>query len=80
MKGKDKIQEPRMIKNRDIPLLSRVLCVMQDVCIALIPAGLASVWFFGLRAAILIAVSVAIETMRQLESQMLMRHYKGFLE
>ena len=27
----------------------------------------------------LIAVSVAIETMRQLESQMLMRHYKGFL-
>ena len=32
--------------------------VMQDVCIALIPAGLASVWFFGLRAAILIAVSV----------------------
>lgn len=33
--------------------------VMQDVCIALIPAGLAGVWFFGLRAAILIAVSVA---------------------
>ncbi|WP_102411497.1 RnfABCDGE type electron transport complex subunit D [Beduinella massiliensis] len=32
--------------------------VMQDVCIALIPAGLAGVWFFGLRAAILIAVSV----------------------
>ncbi len=30
-------------------------------------------------SSILIAVSVAIETMRQLESQMLMRHYKGFL-
>lgn len=32
MKGKERTQEPRIIKNRDIPLLSRVLCVMQDVC------------------------------------------------
>lgn len=32
MKGKERIQEPRVIKNRDILLLSRVLCVMQDVC------------------------------------------------
>ncbi len=30
-------------------------------------------------SSLLIAVSVAIETMRQLESQMTMRHYKGFL-
>ena len=30
-------------------------------------------------SSLLIAVSVAIETMRQLESQMLMRHYRGFL-
>lgn len=29
---------------------------------------------------IIIVVSVALETMKQLESQMLMRHYKGFLE
>ena len=29
---------------------------------------------------ILIIVGVALETMRQLESQMMMRHYKGFLE
>lgn len=29
---------------------------------------------------ILIVVSVALETVKQLESQMLMRHYKGFLE
>ena len=29
---------------------------------------------------ILIVVGVAIETVRQIESQMLMRHYKGFLE
>lgn len=32
MKGKERTQEPRIIKNRDIPLLSRVLYVMQDVC------------------------------------------------
>ncbi len=31
-------------------------------------------------SSLLIAVSVAMETMRQLESQMLMRHYKGFLK
>lgn len=29
---------------------------------------------------ILIVVSVALDTMRQLESQLMMRHYKGFLE
>lgn len=32
--------------------------LMADVCIAMIPAAIASVWFFGLRALILIAVSV----------------------
>jgi preprotein translocase subunit SecY len=29
---------------------------------------------------LLIVVGVALDTMRQLESQMMMRHYKGFLE
>ena len=29
---------------------------------------------------ILIVVGVALDTMRQMESQMMMRHYKGFLE
>jgi len=29
---KQAAQEPRIIKNRDIPLLSRVMYVMQDVC------------------------------------------------
>ena len=29
---------------------------------------------------VLIIVGVAIDTMRQMESQMMMRHYKGFLE
>lgn len=26
------MNEPRIIKNRDIPMLARVLCVMQDIC------------------------------------------------
>jgi preprotein translocase subunit SecY len=29
---------------------------------------------------LLIMVSVALETMRQIESQLVMRHYKGFLK
>lgn len=33
--------------------------IMLDVCIALLPAALASVWFFGLRAALVIVLSVA---------------------
>lgn len=32
--------------------------VMQDVCIALLPAGLAAIWFFGLRAGVLMFWSV----------------------
>lgn len=32
--------------------------LMMDVCIAMIPAGIAAVWYFGLRALVLIAVSV----------------------
>ncbi len=36
------------------------------------------VWFGG--TAVLILVGVALDTIKQMESQMLMRHYKGFLE
>lgn len=36
------------------------------------------VWFAG--SGVLILVGVALETVKQIESQMLMRHYKGFLE
>ena len=35
-------------------------------------------WFGG--TAVLILVGVALDTIKELESQMLMRHYKGFLE
>ena len=41
-------------------------------------AGLGSVAFAG--TSIIIVVGVALETFRELEAQMTMRHYKGFLE
>ena len=37
-----------------------------------------NVWFGG--TALLIVVGVALDTVKQIESQMLMRHYKGFLD
>lgn len=51
--------------------------------IALIPTIVFAVWViqqfpFG-GTSILITVGVALETMKQLESQLLMRHYEGFL-
>jgi preprotein translocase subunit SecY len=52
-------------------------------CIALLPAVM--FYFFGTReipfggAAIMIIVGVALETMKQIEAQLQMRHYEGFL-
>ena len=43
-----------------------------------LPESLSSVAFGG--TSILIVVGVALETVQQLESQLVMRHYKGFLE
>jgi len=40
--------------------------------------GIKGVWFGG--TAVLILVGVALDTVKQVESQMLMRHYKGFLD
>ena len=37
-----------------------------------------NIWFGG--TSLLILVGVALETVKQIESQMLMRHYKGFLD
>ena len=50
-----------------IPMLVRFL-----------PQGLGNIAFGG--TSILIVVGVALETVQQLESQLVMRHYKGFLE
>ena len=50
----------------------------------LIPSVVLAIWgisqfpFGG--TSILITVGVALETMKQLESQLLMRHYEGFLK
>jgi preprotein translocase subunit SecY len=40
--------------------------------------GITGVWFAG--TGLLILVGVALDTVKQIESQMLMRNYKGFLE
>ncbi len=40
--------------------------------------NISGIWFGG--TAVLILVGVALDTVKQMESQMLMRHYKGFLE
>lgn len=40
--------------------------------------GVQGLWFGG--TSLLILVGVALDTVKQMESQMLMRHYKGFLE
>jgi preprotein translocase subunit SecY len=51
--------------------------------IALIPSIVLAYWAFGAfpfgGTSILITVGVALETMKQIESQLLMRHYEGFL-
>ncbi len=40
--------------------------------------GVGNIWFGG--TSLLIMVGVALETAKQIESQLMMRHYKGFLE
>ncbi|HET6714208.1 MAG TPA: preprotein translocase subunit SecY [Actinomycetota bacterium] len=52
--------------------------------IALIPTIVFKIWDFQQfpfgGTSVLIAVGVALETMKQIESQLLMRHYEGFLK
>ncbi len=52
--------------------------------IALIPSIVFAYWAFSRfpfgGTSVLIAVGVALETMKQIESQLLMRHYEGFLK
>jgi preprotein translocase subunit SecY len=52
------------------------VAVMPDLVVRL--TGIPGITFGG--TSLLIVVSVALETMRQIESQMLMRHYKGFMK
>ena len=52
--------------------------------IAIIPSIVLAYWQFRQfpfgGTSVLIAVGVALETMKQIESQLLMRHYEGFLK
>jgi len=52
--------------------------------IALVPTVVLRIWDFQQfpfgGTSVLIAVGVALETMKQIESQLLMRHYEGFLK
>jgi preprotein translocase subunit SecY len=52
--------------------------------IALIPSIVLAYWAFNQfpfgGTSILITVGVALETMKQIESQLMMRHYEGFLK
>ena len=58
-------------------------CLLYTSLLAPIPTLMSSLAGLSLpfaASSLLIAVSVALETTRQLESQMTMRHYKGFLK
>ena len=65
-------------------ILSRITLIGAIVIalIAILPTFLTAInpaFSFG-GTSLLIVVGVALETVKQIESQMLMRHYKGFLE
>ena len=51
--------------------------------VAILPIGVAAITGINISfggTTIIIVVGVALDTVRQLESEMMMRHYKGFLE
>ena len=54
-------------------------------CVALIPSWMLSHYLPGNQVSfsgtsVLIAVGVALETMKQIDSQLMMRNYEGFLK
>lgn len=64
-----------------LAILAILPSLLQKICLLFSPnSGLGdmNLWIGG--TTVLILVGVALETVRQIESQMLMRHYKGFLE
>ncbi len=56
-------------------LFLALIAVLPSFVIGL--TGLKNIYFGG--TSLLIVVSVALETMKQLESQLMQRHYKGFM-
>jgi preprotein translocase subunit SecY len=69
----------RVLTRLTVPgsLFLAAVAIIPSVVAAVTPLEDATFPFGG--TSILIAVGVALETMRQLESQLLMRHYEGFL-
>lgn len=65
--------------SRRITLFGALFLAVLAVVPTLLAGAFKVMIAFG-ASSLLIAVSVALETTRQLESQMLMRHYKGFLK
>lgn len=65
--------------SRRITLFGALFLALLAVVPTLLAASAGVSIAFG-ASSLLIAVSVALETTRQLESQMLMRHYRGFLK
>lgn len=66
-------------------ILSRITLIgaIALAVIATLPVAIEGLLKIGVNfggTAVLIVVGVALETMKQLESQMMMRHYKGFLK
>lgn len=55
-----------------------MVIVMMPVLLGRLTSSSSTLWFGG--TAILIVVGVSLDLVKQLESQMLMRHYKGFLD
>ena len=55
-----------------------MVIVLMPVLLGAITNSSSSLWFGG--TAILIVVGVSLDLVKQMESQMLMRHYKGFLD
>ena len=55
-----------------------LIATLPTVLSVIAPESLGSIHFGG--TSLLIAVGVALETVRQLENQMLMRNYQGFLK
>ena len=57
--------------------LSIIACI--PVILNVVSGGLLNVMSFS-GSTLLIVVGVALETVREMEAQMTMRHYKGFLK
>ena len=76
--GKPTVDYLHRISNRITLFGALFLAVLATI--PTVVSGLAGLHLPFAASSLLIAVSVAMETTRQLESQMLMRHYKGFLK